>query len=64
MLKAIGTAKDEPLSWIGSCRRRFGIEMAPLSELKSWLKPKRSRITRTEYSTALQAGMRRTFGTL
>ena len=64
VLKAMGMAKADPLSCIGSCCRRSGIVMAPWSELKSCLKPKRSRMMRTEYNTALQAGMRRTLGSV
>ena len=62
VLKAMGTAKAEPLSLIGRGLGRSGIEIEPCLELKSCLNPKRSRITRTEYSTALHSGMRSTLG--
>ena len=62
VLNAMGMAKADPSSRIGSVNFRCGIVITPpLSKLCS--KPKRSRMTRTEYSTELQAGMSKTFGT-
>eukprot|EP00964_Phaeocystis_antarctica_P030477 scaffold17218_cov99-Phaeocystis_antarctica.AAC.6 len=62
VLNATGIEKAVPLSWIGRSEARLGMLTQPFDS-KLCLKPKRSRMTRTEYRTAAQAGMSNTFGT-
>ena len=63
VLKAMGTMKAEPLSWIAKECPRSGMVISPGLESKLCLKPKKSRMTRTEYSIELQAGMSKMLGT-